>query len=65
MQIRYMGNNVMIRAERGSCLVKKDGTEILKKEGYPADYKITTLVIPVANIGLYDEKKINDAEDEE
>lgn len=65
MQIRSMGNNSLIRAEFGSYLVRKDGEEIPKAKGYPADYKITSLVIPTADIEQYEEKRIDELEDEE
>ncbi|MDO4391489.1 MAG: hypothetical protein Q4C11_00075 [Clostridium sp.] len=65
MQTRNMGKDTMIRAEKGSYLIKKDGTEIPKNNGYPENYKITTLIIPTEEIELYDEKEIDIMEDEE
>jgi len=59
MQIRKFGKNAMIRADRGKYLVRKDGEKIsVMNPNYPEDYKITSLMVAIEDIQMYDEKEL-------
>lgn len=59
MIIREFGKNALIRADIGKYLTRKDGEKIIMMNpNYPEDYKITSLMVAIEDIQLYEEKEL-------
>ena len=66
MIIREFGKNAIIRADRGKYLTRKDGEKItMMNPNYPEDYKITSLMVAIEDIQLYEEKELYKTKEDE